>query len=267
MTVEEARSFLGIAPDADSNTVRRAYLRLLKHHKPDVDPEGFQRLREAYELAASWVGVEWADEAEAEWADEGTEVDWDRWVSTEQAVDDQIDGARDEDRAATAAGPGSGVAAELKALESLAEDAPERLQRLRDLVEAWPTVPQARWALIHGLAASGRGEEIPEVLRAGDAAGIDACFETLASQWPEALLAEEIRRGAEHETATVRLAVATSIAESRPSQAASITVGALTPDDPIPPILRLMPCLRIFLLLQAAGEVGYSATVDGAMEA
>lgn len=50
MTADEARKLLGVELGADKSTVRRAYLRLLKVHKPETDPEGFQRLREAYEL-------------------------------------------------------------------------------------------------------------------------------------------------------------------------------------------------------------------------
>jgi curved DNA-binding protein CbpA len=39
---------LGLSQDADETAIRRAYARLLKQHRPDVDPAGFQRLHEAY---------------------------------------------------------------------------------------------------------------------------------------------------------------------------------------------------------------------------
>jgi len=48
--LEEARHELGLSADATPDVVRRSYLRLLKTRKPEVDPEGFQRLRGAYEL-------------------------------------------------------------------------------------------------------------------------------------------------------------------------------------------------------------------------
>jgi hypothetical protein len=41
---------LGLGPDErDERNVRRAYARLIRQHRPDRDPEGFRRVREAYE--------------------------------------------------------------------------------------------------------------------------------------------------------------------------------------------------------------------------
>ena len=45
---------LGLTPDADSRTIKRQYAALLKQTRPDDDPQGFQRLREAYEAALAW---------------------------------------------------------------------------------------------------------------------------------------------------------------------------------------------------------------------
>ena len=49
MLIDDALAVLGLDGTEDNKSARRAYLRLLKKHKPDQDPEGFQRLREAYE--------------------------------------------------------------------------------------------------------------------------------------------------------------------------------------------------------------------------
>ena len=42
---------LGLRPDADARAVKRAYAARLKTVRPDDDPEGFQRLNEAYQAA------------------------------------------------------------------------------------------------------------------------------------------------------------------------------------------------------------------------
>lgn len=50
MTFDEALHELAIDATTSPEEARRAYLRLLRNRKPDVDPEGFRRLREAYEI-------------------------------------------------------------------------------------------------------------------------------------------------------------------------------------------------------------------------
>lgn len=49
-------SMLDIAPTNDLKTIKRAYATQLKLHRPDDNPEHFQRLREAYEWACQ-IGV------------------------------------------------------------------------------------------------------------------------------------------------------------------------------------------------------------------
>lgn len=44
---------LGVSPSADDAAIRRAYLGLLRLHRPERDPEGFQRVRAAYEAVRS----------------------------------------------------------------------------------------------------------------------------------------------------------------------------------------------------------------------
>lgn len=52
MTHDEALRELGLDAEATPDQIRRAYARGVKTRKPEVDPDGFRRLREAYEVAA-----------------------------------------------------------------------------------------------------------------------------------------------------------------------------------------------------------------------
>ncbi|UQA59329.1 J domain-containing protein [Polyangium aurulentum] len=57
MTLDEALAELGLDHSASTDEARRAYLRLLKTRKPEVDREGFMRLREAYERARAELSL------------------------------------------------------------------------------------------------------------------------------------------------------------------------------------------------------------------
>jgi hypothetical protein len=81
VTLDEALNELGIDDEAGVDGARRAYLRLLKKRKPEVDREGFMRLREAYELAKPYFEelelcrvVDEAMDAEAARPDGGRDV-------------------------------------------------------------------------------------------------------------------------------------------------------------------------------------------------
>jgi hypothetical protein len=52
---ESPWTILGVTPDAGADAVRAAYAALLKQTNPEDDAEGFQRLRQAYELALTHI--------------------------------------------------------------------------------------------------------------------------------------------------------------------------------------------------------------------
>ena len=58
---------LNLTPDADERSIKRAYARLLKNHRPDENPDEFQRLREAYET--SLAEARWRAQIEDEVVD------------------------------------------------------------------------------------------------------------------------------------------------------------------------------------------------------
>jgi hypothetical protein len=47
---EEARALLGVGLEEEPAAIKRAYRRQVLAHPPDLDPEGFRRVRSAYEL-------------------------------------------------------------------------------------------------------------------------------------------------------------------------------------------------------------------------
>jgi hypothetical protein len=57
---EEARAALGLGEaEEDAAAVKRAYRRALAAHPPDVDADGFRRIRDAYEvLKDPWARAE-----------------------------------------------------------------------------------------------------------------------------------------------------------------------------------------------------------------
>ncbi|MHC8391925.1 J domain-containing protein [Pseudomonas sp. MDT2-39-1] len=86
-------TILGLPADADTRSIKRQYATLLKQTRPDEDPEGFQRLREAYEHALSIK--EWEHLREE---NSGDDTSWDMTglsvveVDTLQLVTRSLDG-------------------------------------------------------------------------------------------------------------------------------------------------------------------------------
>lgn len=98
---------LGLPADADKRSIKRQYANLLKQHRPDEDPEGFQRLREAYEQALAWA--DWQQEVVVE-AEESIPVDW---------LETQPEAPRPEPRPAEPQGPSPSQRLAMQCLEAI----------------------------------------------------------------------------------------------------------------------------------------------------
>ncbi|NCI15738.1 J domain-containing protein [Cronobacter muytjensii] len=59
----DAWSLLGLEPTKDKSALRRAWAKVVKQHRPDQDPQMYQRLREAYEAAQRYQEEEDLDDA------------------------------------------------------------------------------------------------------------------------------------------------------------------------------------------------------------
>ncbi|MBP6750803.1 MAG: hypothetical protein KA144_14290 [Xanthomonadaceae bacterium] len=86
MTTHALR-LLGLDVDADQRAIKRAYAAKLKSVRPDTDPEGFQRLHEAYREALRWCELRSASGPDEDEFDEAF------------AEDESADSGNDERRA------------------------------------------------------------------------------------------------------------------------------------------------------------------------
>ncbi len=157
MTDEDPFEILGIPQDATPEQVRRAYLRRLPKHKPERDPQGFQRLRSAYELAVALTSEPW-------WAPSTlTEHLGSDAKSTGPAAPPAPDQATN---ASTA------PAGQLDVADTAPELATESAARLAALAEVAAADGDAEVAVAHGLGALDLNR------RSGGREGLDALIRT-----------------------------------------------------------------------------------------
>ncbi len=53
MSSHDLYSVLGVSEDAEPQDIKRAYYALVRLHPPEKDPEGFRRIKEAYDTLSS----------------------------------------------------------------------------------------------------------------------------------------------------------------------------------------------------------------------
>lgn len=248
MTEDDARSLLGVDRDADANGVRRAYLRLLRLHKPETDPEGFQRLREAFELLKPPSRVISDDDSAMTTVTSVAE-------DTAAPVPEPQAARREQDPRARVFWD------RIRALH------PHTLERERGvLMEAVAACPEdvgLRLALAYVHEELGGIGAAVEVLREGAALGLTECVDELVSVSPQSLDPEWLQQATERLPA---LRVAHGYAAAgQPQRAAEIVRAALAPERWLGSAMAddCAASLRVAVQLMAAGHGALGRELGG----
>ena len=287
--LREAYEELSVEPGTAPKKARRAYLRLLKKHKPETDPEGFQRIRSAWERikdAPEWeveslrrppledvTAEELAGGTPGEpgppgEAGEGAPKPAPSWSKPERSWAEQVKLSHEGklfDRAAPKpASPGPvepppdvepGTLAWFLEKGRFASDA-ERVDIAREAVAALPTDPEAWWMLHEALLVTNRITEAAAALRDAHRRGLEGFLEPLVRQHPEhveRLELDEARRAA-REGRLSPLAVANSFLVRGDAETAGAVFRDAFDDDARAPTVHV--ALDFVLRLARAEHAG-----------
>ncbi|MCY1044843.1 hypothetical protein OV208_26240 [Corallococcus sp. bb12-1] len=230
MDFEEALQELGVDADPGGDTVRRVYLRRLKTCKPETDPEGFARLRQAYETVLA--------------AREGREG------PRTQAEPRQASTQEQEDPTTEATGPGATPALPQDVLErfraefrALPPEGPleAAVEVARRAVEAVQDSAEPRHWLVGALLAADRTQEALSAYRDAYRQGHFEFLAELAQRFPRALEDSEIAllgREAPHRFLWMLTNQLLQMDEvERAGKFAQVAFGQMgaNPDEPPPP--------------------------------
>jgi hypothetical protein len=252
MTLEEARTRLGLRPSGalERTGVKRAYLQAVKRCKPEVDPEGFQRIREAYERleALLAVGAPGGGRPIVVAADPPPAPD----------LEEEGDEDDDEDPEREATEPPS-----------------DHLRPYRDRVnklfgQPWPLLAEvgleayrafpgdrAARAFVLGLLPDEAYSDVTNILREGIAAGDRDCLLRLIEYAPRAVPPEPLaaleRDGSLYERL---LAAGARVARQETPQAMALIDQLLAPEpDGVPRLMLVDSAVRVVLRFQSIGQV------------
>lgn len=166
-----ARELLGVSDTVSADALRRAYLRRIKKHSPERDPEGFRATREAYECLSSLTERE-------------------RDPETPTGAQDEID----REEALPARAPtDQDVGTRIDASWAI-EDRDERLAALRALREEFSNSREVLLVLSDELLAGGDRAASLDLLREGIEQGMPELDTELFRAHADALTDDELGR-------------------------------------------------------------------------
>jgi hypothetical protein len=215
VSFDEALEVLGVEAGADGVAVRRAYLRLVKKHNPERDPDGFRRVREAYEIARAGRPFVFG----AIHAPIGETAP--RPSSTPPAQDDPL--------------PPSALDEAERALREVAfGDHDRRIEIARGAVagSTGPDLQNAYWTLVETLDDAERPDEALDVLDEGIAAGLDELRAARVRRRPDAATDADIEYARKTGDGSLLVAIARGVASIDPERATELALeGAHLADD------------------------------------
>ena len=216
MTLTEALAELGLQPGADAETVRRTYLRLIKTRKPESDPEGFRRAREAFEIARG-AGELAFFAAESERRHSAPTAAAPESAPTAPSSDGDVP------TPPPAADPFAAFLHDWRAVPGSAGTGP-RVEIARQAIAALPRDPRPYWMMVQTLSELGTDKEIAEALRAGYRGGWVEFLEALLARVPRLATVAEIDEALGAPSPTLQLLGAAAVAPRDPARAASAVV-------------------------------------------
>jgi hypothetical protein len=254
MTIEEAAVVLGLDPEAtfDAAAARRAYLKAIKRHKPESDPEGFKRVRAAYEVLTAYRTFV------------ATVVP----APAPPPADPPPSPAPSQASPPPQPGPAQAAVVDLLSVRRRLAELPARpwqprVALAREAHQRAPTDPQVRELLIQELALAGQMAEVVAVLRAAAGAGDRLSLLRLVGSFPtEATEAELERLRGDGSSANLLLVAAARVGRDEPDLARSVVeeaLAALPVESVAPPLVHRV--LVIVLELHQRGLVPAASQV------
>ena len=265
MTVEEALRELGVDAAAGREEIRRAYLRLIKTRKPESDPDGFQRARQAYEVARPEGDLE------------TLAVDSEQRYGTQAPATSEPPagaGVRDAPLSATGGAPSreavfAGFVTAWHAVPRSA-DPGLRIEIAREAVAVLPAEPRAHWLLVRSLSGTTSDAALAEALRAGWKAGWPEFLEALLLRLPGRASREEVQAALDADKPSLRLAAAAvaalygdaTVAAQVVIDACAVAAQARLPHGGDVPVGRM---LEVILALHQVGAVEAASQAHAAL--